>query len=334
MSIEATVFKGSADGAIVEAKVQRDPPKGTQVLVKITHSGICGTDEHFKTCDMVLGHEGVGKVIEIGDSVTKFKTGDVVGWGYIHKTCGKCHQCLLGDDQYCEDKEMYGTHHFDQGSFGSNAVWDESFLFLIPPEIAPEHAAPLMCGGATVFEVIETYNLRPTERVGVVGVGGLGHMAIEFLSKMGAAVVVFSSTDNKREEAMRLGASEFHATKGLSKFEGVKPLDHLLITTSFIPDWTPYIRIMRPRGGIFPLTVTDGNLVIPSTPVLTWGITIQGTAVASRTVHESMLDFAARNHIKPMVECFPMTKAGVEEGMARLREGKMRYRGVLVAPSE
>ncbi|CAK5268344.1 unnamed protein product [Mycena citricolor] len=329
-SINATYFKGSERSGIVETHATREPPKGKEVLIKITHSGICGTDEHYKTADMVLGHEGVGKVLQVGDKVTRFKVGDHVGWGYIHKTCGTCHECITGEDQYCQNKEMYGTHNFHQGSFGTHAIWEETFLFSIPQGIAPEHAAPLMCGGATVFEAIEKYNIRPTERVGVVGVGGLGHLAIQFLRKMGAAVVVFSSTEGKRKEAMKLGATEFYATKGVTKFENVKLLDHLLVTTNFVLDWEPFFPIIRPKGGIFPFTVAN-KLEIPAMPIILRGIAIQGTVVSGRAVHEAMLEFAARNDVRPVVECFPMTRAGVEEGMTRLRDGKMRYRGVLVA---
>ncbi|CAK5273586.1 unnamed protein product [Mycena citricolor] len=328
--VEFTVFKGSKNDRIVEATTSRPAPTGTQVLVRITHSGICGTDEHFKHTDMALGHEGVGVVERIGSGVTQLHVGDVVGWGYIHKTCGKCDQCLLGHDQYCEDKEIYGTHDFDQGSFGTYAVWDEAFLFVVPPTLAPENAAPLMCGGATVFEVIESYNIRPTDRVGVIGVGGLGHLAIQFLAKMGASVVVFSSSNSKRDEALKLGADEFYATKDVTKFENVKPLDHLLATTSFIPDWRPYLGVMRPKSSIYPLTVSPDDLRIPLMGLIEGGITIQGSAVAARSVHRRMLDFAARNQITPMIETFPMTREGVEEGMARLREGKVRYRAVLV----
>ncbi|KAJ7497665.1 chaperonin 10-like protein [Mycena latifolia] len=313
MSVEFTVFKGSASEGIVESKTQHPAPTGNQVLVKITHSGICGTDEHYKHADMVLGHEGVGTVQQVGESVRGFNVGDVVGWGYTHKTCGTCEQCLLGQDQYCPNREFYGAHNFHQGSFGSHAIWDASFLFKVPEGLAPEHAAPLMCGGATIFEVIESYNIRPTDRVGVVGVGGLGHLAIQFLSKMGASVVVFSSTESKREEALRLGATEFYATKGVEKFEMGK-LDHLLVTTSSVPNWNPYLSVMKPKSIIYPLTASPSR-----------------ARPSRRSVHKRMLDFAARHHIEPVIERFPLTKSGVEEGMTRLREGKMRYRAVLVA---
>lgn len=126
----------------------------------------------------------------------------------------------------------------NQGSFGSYAVWDASFLFKIPEGLAPEDAAPLMCGGATIYGVINEYNIRPTDRVGIVGIGGLGHLAIQFLFKMGCTVVVFSTTDSKRNEALRLGATEFYATAGVEKFE-MALLDHLLVTTSVQPEWKP-----------------------------------------------------------------------------------------------
>ncbi|KAJ6489521.1 hypothetical protein C8R47DRAFT_1320121 [Mycena vitilis] len=316
MSLEFTVFKGSASHGIVESKTRHDGPTGNQVLVRITHSGICGTDEHFKHADMVLGHEGVGTVEQIGETVDE------------------CEECETGKDQYCPNRESYGIANFHQGSFGSRAIWDASFLFKIPEGISPEHAAPLMCGGATVYNVIEVYNIRPRDRVGVVGVGGLGHLAIQFLAKMGAGVVAFSGTDSKREEAIGLGAIEFHATKGVEKLDTAK-LDHLIVTTSFLPDWNLFMDIMKPTATIYPLSAppssSSGELTLPFTPIFFQGLTIQGSLIAARSVHRKMLDFAARNEVKPIIERFPMTKEGVEDGMKKLREGKMRYRGVLVA---
>ncbi|KAJ7646981.1 putative NADP-dependent alcohol dehydrogenase C 2 [Roridomyces roridus] len=325
-----TVYKGGPSG-IVEAITHADPPKGNQVLIKITHSGICGTDEHYKGADMVLGHEGVGIVQQIGEQVKDFKVGDLVGWGYTHKTCGACEECYVGHDQYCENRELYGMHNFHQGSFGSHAIWDASFVFHVPEGIAPEFAAPLMCGGATVFNIIETYNIRPTDRVGVVGVGGLGHLAIQFLAKMGSTVVVFSGTDAKRAEALRLGASEFYATADAKELNIGKPLDHLIVTTNFKANWALLTSLVRPCGSIYPLTVEFGNIDIPAFPVVTRGVTIQGSCVAARSVHNRMLAFAAKHQVKPIIETFPMTKDGVVAGMQKLRDGKMRYRGVLVA---
>ncbi|KAJ6521936.1 putative NADP-dependent alcohol dehydrogenase C 2 [Mycena vulgaris] len=331
MGIDFTVFKGTPEG-IVQATTHSASPTGNQILIKITHSGICGTDEHYKEANIGLGHEGVGTVQQLGEDVQGFKVGDIVGWGYTHRTCGTCDQCLLGHDQYCQNRELYGVHNFHQGSFGSHAIWDASFVFHVPEGLAPEYAAPLMCGGATVFNVIETYNIRPTDRVGVVGVGGLGHLAVQFLGKMGASVIVFSSTESKRQEALGLGATEFYVTKGVKELKIGKPLDHLIVTTNSLPDWSLFLDIIKPTGSIYPLTVSlDGKFDIPTFPILVKGINIQGSAVAARSVHKRMLDFAARNGIKPMIERFPMTKSGVEEGMAKLRNGKMRYRGVLVA---
>ncbi|KAJ7690125.1 chaperonin 10-like protein [Mycena rosella] len=328
MSIDFTVFKGSPHDGIVEATSHRALPTGNEVLVKITHSGICGTDEHYKHAEMALGHEGVGTVEQVGERVKGLKVGDVVGWGYLHKTCGACPLCLAGHDNYCTAAEMYGTANFDQGSFGTHAIWDASWLFKIPAGLAPEDAAPLMCGGAAVFGVI--YNIHPTDRVGVVGVGGLGHLAIQFLAKMGARAVVFSSTEAKRAEALQLGAAEFYVTKGVEALDIGTPLDHLLVTTNSLPDWSLYMNVMQSMGRMCLLTISGTDVVIPALPLAMRGLTVQGSGVASRGVYAKMLDFAAAHKIKPIIEHFPMTKEGVEEGMAKLREGRVRYKAVLV----
>lgn len=141
---------------------------------------------------------------------------------------------------FCPQRAMYGQTDLDQGAFASYAVWKAAFLFHIPDSIPSAEAAPLMCAGSTVFNPLQTY-VRSTDRVGVVGIGGLGHLAIQFASKMGCQVVVFSSTDNKKEEAMKLGATEFYASKGTTKLDIGRRVDHLIITTSSLPDWNLYV---------------------------------------------------------------------------------------------
>jgi D-arabinose 1-dehydrogenase-like Zn-dependent alcohol dehydrogenase len=146
-------------------------------------------------------------------------------------------ECLLGIDAYCLNSNQFGSANHDQGCFGTGVAWDVSALHKIPDEIASEYAGPLMCGGATVWGPLYQHGIKAGDRVGIVGIGGLGHMAIQFASKMGMDVVVFSSTEDKKEEALKFGANEFVATKGLTTFEGVKPIDFLLITTSAQPDY-------------------------------------------------------------------------------------------------
>jgi D-arabinose 1-dehydrogenase-like Zn-dependent alcohol dehydrogenase len=166
-----------------------------------------------------------------------FNRGDRAGWGFLHNSCGHCDECLVGNEMFCPEGALYGTADTDQGAFASHAVWKAAFIFHIPDAISSSDAAPLMCAGATVFNALYLHNIRPTDRVGIIGIGGLGHLAIQFAAKMGCEVVVFSGTESKKEEARSLGATEFYATKGASKLEIGKPVKHLLVTTSRLPDW-------------------------------------------------------------------------------------------------
>src|ERR1700737_1428647 len=146
-----------------------------------------------------------------------------------------------GMDMYCENGKQFGKNDFDVGSFSTHAVWDADALHIIPEGLKSEYAAPLRCGGATAWAPLSLYNVRPSDRVGVIGIGGLGHLAIQFASKMGCEVVAFSGTESKREEALKLGAKEFYSTQGVTEFKGIKKLNHLLITTSAQPDYKLYI---------------------------------------------------------------------------------------------
>ncbi|KAJ5542765.1 hypothetical protein N7535_005189 [Penicillium sp. DV-2018c] len=330
MAIKFTVYKGSKDG-IKQAQTEKGDLKDDDVLVRITHSGVCGTDLHYQSADMALGHEGAGIVEELGPDAKLLKKGDRVGWGYEHDCCGHCRQCLTGWETLCKKRKMYGNANLDQGSFASHAVWREDFLFKIPDKMTNEDAAPLMCGGSTVFNAFHTAQVRPTARVGIIGVGGLGHLAIQFAAKMGCRVVVFSGTDSKKDEAMRLGAAEFYPTKGAKELKIKAPLDNLIVTTSSQPDWQLYLSVLAPGATISPLSVDSNDLKIPYMPLLVNGLRIQGGIVSSRQVHREMFEFAAFHCIKPVTMTFPLTLDGVKEALKTLEEGKMRYRGVLVA---
>ncbi|RMJ27960.1 alcohol dehydrogenase [Aspergillus sp. HF37] len=329
--MEFSVFKGSPDGTVKKATTRKGDLKGDQVLVRVTHSGVCYTDVHYQHADMALGHEGAGVVEATGPDTQDLAKGDRVGWGYEHDCCGRCRQCLTGWETMCAERKMYGSADLDQGSFATHAVWREAFLFKVPETLSNADAGPLMCGGSTVFNALHVAQVRSTARVGVVGVGGLGHLAIQFAAQMGCQVVVFSGSDSKRDEAMDLGASEFYATKGVKELQVGKPIDNLLVTTSTQPDWSLYLGVMAPGAVISPLSVDQRDLTIPYMPLLANGLRIQGGIVSSRQVHRDMLDFAAFHNIKPVKMMFPMTLDGVKQCLETLEAGEMRYRGVLHA---
>ncbi|KAK4240927.1 chaperonin 10-like protein [Achaetomium macrosporum] len=326
-----TVFKGAKDGVPKKSTTQKpDQLVGDQVFVRITASGICGTDLHFLTHDMVLGHEGVGVVESVGPDTKYLKKGDRVGWGYETNSCGHCDACISGEEIFCSERAVYSEANLDQGSFASGAVWREAFLHRIPDEITDEAAAPLQCGGATVFTAL--YDVKPNEVVGILGVGGLGHLAIQFAAKMGCRVVVLSGTDSKRGQALELGAHKFVAMKDADtkELEGLWPLSRLLVTTSVQPAWDTLLPLMAPKSRIYPLSVSAGNLVIPYMPLINQGIAVQGSLVATRTVHRQMLAFAAAHGIRPVIQSFPMTEEGIKEALDKLDKGKVQYRAVLV----
>lgn len=333
MGVDFTVFKGSANGDIVEARGHRDAGP-TEVIVKISHCGVCGTDEHYLRADQGLGHEGVGTITEVGsmvEALSDFRVGDRVGMSWIHKVCGHCDACLAGHQNHCPTRTEFGTADHDQGCFGTAVAWDISALWKVPSEIKSEHAGPLMCGGSTVWSPLYDFGIKPGSRIGVLAVGGLGHLAIQFASKMGHEVVVFSSSESKKQQAMELGASEFYVASGPDSLKGVEKINALLITTSVSPEMEVYIPVLAQGALVFPLTISGENLKLSPLDLILNSITVVGSGTAPTGSTRAMLRFAAKHGIKPIIEMFPMTQAGVVEAMAKLREGKMRYRGVLVA---
>ncbi|CEH18456.1 Alcohol dehydrogenase, class V [Ceraceosorus bombacis] len=328
---------------------------GWSVAIDVVASGLCGTDLHYLGHDIGLGHEGVGVVSALGSALLQddgaeakklgLKVGSRVGWGYVQGACLACLPCVQGVDTMCRTRKLYGVANKHQGSIGDAYVVDARFVHLIPDALPLVYAAPLQCAGATVFGAIHACaDLKPWHRIGVLAIGGLGHLAIQYLSKMGCHVVVFSTSDSKREEAFKLGASEFVATgrdnkelkSAIKSADWKGSVDYLFVASSVQPDWDTYLhpRILSSRATVIPLSVSADALHIKGyQQLISKEIRIQGSMVASRAVHRIMLDFSARTRSWPWIELLPMSPEGVEEAVNRLDAGQVRYRFVLQHPT-
>lgn len=266
---------------------------------------------------------------------TQCRGGSVV-FGYQRSSCGACNQCISSLETFCPARRFYGFSEPDIGSMASHIVFREAFTYELPPGMSPAAGAALMCGGATVFNVLDMYDVRPTQRVGVVGFGGLGHLAVQFAARWGCEVVVFSRTEAKRAEALGYGAHEFHATEGVTSFpkDTVRPIDHLLVTASFQVPWEMYLSVLAKPGSIYPLTVAFDELRLPYVPWLFGGVRVQASIVAPRAIYRRMLAFAAFHGVQATIERYPLDQAGIERAMKELREGKIRYKAILFGPGE
>lgn len=260
MSITFDVFRGSPEGRVIADTVTKTL-EHNEVFIETMASGICGTDEHFLKSNQVLGHEGVGFVRAVGPGVTSVKIGDRVGFGFTHSICSTCDNCVTGTaphpsassvvdiltqpkdwDQYFRNVKQYGMNDFDNGSFSYGAVWDANCVFRIPDGLDFVYAAPLMCAAATVWTTLTRYGMRAADRVGIMGVGGLGHVAIKLAAALGYYVIVLSTSEMKRQEAMEFGASEYHVFRsGGAPPEGFRPIKHLLLCASGDVDYSSLV---------------------------------------------------------------------------------------------
>ncbi|KAK2855597.1 hypothetical protein FQN49_005035 [Arthroderma sp. PD_2] len=360
---EFTTFRGT-DAGVVASQTRRAPLTRNQVLVSITHSGVCGTDQKYRHSGCVLGHEGIGIIKSLGPDVRALRIGQRVGWGYVHGTCHKCRPCLDGYDQYCSSRQVYGVTNLDQGSMAYAAIWPESALYGIPDKLASLDAAPMMCAGASIFAIYEQCGIKPNDRVGIIGLGGLGHMAVIFGAKLGVETVVFTHSVTKQVDAIVMGATEFISLEDLPSItsarrkrqntngnidredkngadkddneEGdIRSLDHLIVTTTENVDWSAFFELMAPRGSVHLLAAgLNGDLIFPSSTLIDSGLRVFGSLGAPRSVMLRMLDFAARHRVKPIVQKFPLTAEGINTAMRKLDEGNVRYRGVLETPKD
>jgi len=319
----------AVDGKVQQLAAEIPILKPNEVLLRITHSGLCHSDVFYISSGMALGHEGVGVVEKVGEAVTTLKVGDRAGGGYLRNSCGTCKYCLSGREIWCYNRDIYGETSFTTGTFTKYYVGRETFLHKIPQNMSSSAAAPLQCAGATVYSALVDV-AKPGERVGILGIGGLGHLAIQFAAKLGAEVAVFSTTASKEAEAKEFGAKEFYVISKEMKIE--KPIDVLVVAGSRRPDFSVFMEkeILARAGTVVILSAEAEDLKLPSLKMFFGGYNIHSSLVASRKVHDDMLEMAAFHGIVPAVEEFPMTEEGWTKALERLESGAVRYRAVLV----
>jgi len=314
-----------------------EPPKlkDHEVRVSITHCGLCysdiyAIDDHFgiTAFPFVPGHEIVGHVSEVGSSVSELKKGDRVGIGWQGRSCMQCEWCLRGDEHLCKDVVQNGVW-MPYGGFSSSVAVDSRFAYALPPSMPSEFAAVLLCAGITVYSPLRSCVTGRGQKVGIVGVGGLGHLAIQFAHALDFEVTAISTSPDKEGQALALGADHFLIARDKASLRETKfSFDMLLYTGHSSLDWISLQRTLRNNGKLVMIGFSPVPVSFESVDLVVHQNSITGSFLGSRMVMREMLAFAQERGIKPQVELMPMSQ--VNEAIRKVKEGRARYRIVLV----
>ena len=304
-----------------------------EVEIGITHCGVCHSDLHLIANDwgisqfpFIPGHEIVGTVAALGAEVQSFEIGQRVGLGWQSNSCGICEWCTRGMENLCPALE--GTCVHRHGGYADRVRANARFVIPIPETMDSAQTAPLLCGGITVYNPLRTHCVNPTSRVGVVGIGGLGHMAIQFARVFGAEVTAFSTSAAKEEEARALGAQHFvnsRDSKAIKEMAGTQ--DFILNTVNADQDWSLYMQALRPLGTLCFVGVPPKPVTLQAFPIISGARSVTGSPIGSPHQLREMMDVAARHGVKAQVESFGLNKAN--EAIDKVKKNKVRYRAVL-----
>ncbi|PPF86528.1 alcohol dehydrogenase [Pseudoclavibacter sp. RFBJ3] len=333
----------SATEPLESITIERRDVGANDVLIDIAYSGICHSDIHTVRGEwgqvpypLAPGHEIVGTVAEVGSDVTKHKVGDRVGVGCMVNSCRECDNCKAGSEQYCTNGNVmtYGGKDRDgsitQGGYATNVVVDADFVLSVPESIPYEKAAPLLCAGVTTYSPLAHWNAGPGKKVAVVGMGGLGHMAVKIAVAMGAEVTVLSQTLSKQEDGLRFGAKHYYATSDKATFTELRNTFDLIINTvSANLEIDQYLNLLT----------LDGTMVYvgaPAEPIPVRAFTLfnnrrsfAGSTIGSIRETQEMLDFCAEHDIAPEIEL--IDAAQINEAYERVLKSDVRYRFVIDA---
>ena len=309
------------------------PLRPHEIDIAVSHCGICHSDIHLIDNDwqnsvypLVPGQEVVGTVSRAGDLVGHLQVGQRVGVGWQSGACYTCEYCSNGEENLCQTKTATCVGH--HGGFADFVVADSRFAFPLPDQLASENAAPLLCGGITVYAPLKHYDIQPHMKVGVVGIGGLGHMALQFARAFGCKVTAFSSSPDKEPEAKQFGAHRFVNSADPKALKAIqRTLDFIVVTVFSDLDWMAYLNALRPHGKLCFVGAVANPITIPVMPILIGHKSICGSATGGRPMITEMLDFAARHGIQAQTELMPFELCN--DAIARLRSNKARYRIVL-----
>lgn len=329
-------------GALSPFKFSRRATGEKDVTFKVLYCGICHSDLHMvknewgtSTYPLVPGHEIVGEVTEVGSKVKEFKVGDRVGVGCMVGSCRSCNDCTNNLENYCSKMILtYGAKYKDgtltYGGYSDTMVADEHFVVRIPDTLPLDAAAPLLCAGITVYSPLKYYGLdKPDLHVGVVGLGGLGHMAVKFAKAMGAKVTVISTSPNKKKEALEnLGADSFLISRDQDQIQaGIGTMDGIIDTVSAQHPLLPLIGLLKTNGKLIIVGAPEKPFELPAFPLLQGRKMVGGSGIGGMKETQEMLDFAAEHGIKPDIEVIAMDY--VNTAMERLLKSDVKYRFVL-----
>jgi uncharacterized zinc-type alcohol dehydrogenase-like protein len=304
-----------------------------EVEIAITHTSLCHSDIHlidndwgFSAYPFIPGHEIAGTVSAVGPGVREMKAGDRVGVGWQSSSCMMCEWCVRGEENACADQG--GTCVGRHGGFADRVRVDSWFAHPIPDGLASEDAAPLFCAGITVYTPLRHSRVGPRSRVGVIGIGGLGHLAVQFARAFGCEVTAFSTSPDKEPEAKQLGAHHFVPstdTDRLKKAAG--SIDFLLNTTQAELDWPLWTGLLRPLGEFCQVGGYTGDIKVPAMDLILGRKSVSGSCIGNRHTMREMLEFAAVHGISPETETTSLDR--VNDAIERVRSNKARYRIVM-----
>ena len=332
MAVRAYAAKGPRE-ALVPYEYQAGPLGSHDVEIAITHCGLCHSDIHLINNDwgitrypLVPGHEIVGNIVKLGSEVRSLREGERVGVGWQCGACLECEWCASGYDNLCPESRAtcVGRH----GGFSESIVVDSRYAFVVPESLASENAAPLLCGGVTVYSPLRHFDVRPDMKVGVIGIGGLGHLAIQFAQALGCEVTAFSSSPNKEAEARVFGADHFlDLTDEDQLAAATNSLDFILATPNVDLNWQNFVDILRPKGNLCFVGAVPNPIQIHAMSLLVGNKMVSGSPIGSRHTIKEMLELAARHGIEARTEVVPMSQ--INEAIAKVVANQARYRMVL-----